>query len=95
LPVNFIGDTLLFIIESFALKRKKKKRIMYAVYDFVHFQVVTEYRQRGLEFVLQAINQPTYLEDLTGLTELINSVGSCQLDWIDDDADNEQEIDDF
>lgn len=56
---------------------------------------MTEYRQRGLEFVLQAINQPTYLEDLTGLTELINSVGSCQLDWIDDDGDNEQDIDDF
>ncbi|KAF3334964.1 ubiquitin-like modifier-activating enzyme atg7 isoform X1 [Carex littledalei] len=57
--------------------------------------VVTEYRQRGLEFMLQAINQPTYLEDLTGLTELMNSVGSCQLDWIDDDAADGDEIDDF
>lgn len=56
---------------------------------------MTEYRQRGLEFILQAINQPTYLEDLTGLTELMNSVGSCQLDWIDDDATDGDEIDDF
>jgi hypothetical protein len=86
---------LYFSLLKALLLKEKKKRIMYAVYDFVHSQVVTEYRQRGLEFILQAINQPTYLEDLTGLTELINSVGSCQLDWIDDDADNEQEIDDF
>ncbi|KAJ3670895.1 hypothetical protein LUZ60_008321 [Juncus effusus] len=52
--------------------------------------VVTEYRKRGLEFVLEAINHPTYLEDLTGLTELMKSVGSFQLDWVDDD-----DVDDF
>jgi hypothetical protein len=34
-----------------------------------YFQVVSEYRKRGIEFLLQAINHPTYLEDLTGLTE--------------------------
>jgi hypothetical protein len=83
------------LVKASHLKTKERKRIMHHIYNFVLSQVVTEYRQRGLEFVLQAINQPTYLEDLTGLTELINSVDSCQLDWIDDDADNEQEIDDF
>ena len=52
------------------------------------FQVVSEYRERGMDFVLQAINHPTYLEDLTGLTELMKSANSFQLDWdneIDDD----------
>ncbi|GFY88970.1 ThiF family protein [Actinidia rufa] len=52
--------------------------------------VVSEYRERGMGFVLQAINHPTYLEDLTGLTELMKSTNSFQLDWdneIDDDDD--------
>ncbi|KAK4399214.1 Ubiquitin-like modifier-activating enzyme atg7 [Sesamum angolense] len=43
--------------------------------------VVSEYRKRGLDFILQAINRPTYLEDLTGLTELTKSAGSLELDW--------------
>ncbi|KAK4798292.1 hypothetical protein SAY86_030618 [Trapa natans] len=43
--------------------------------------VVSEYRNRGMEFVLQAINHPTYLEDLTGLTELMKSANSFDLDW--------------
>ncbi|GLU13794.1 hypothetical protein SLE2022_304050 [Rubroshorea leprosula] len=53
--------------------------------------VVSEYRNRGMEFVLQAINHPTYLEDLTGLTELMKSANSFQLDWdneTDDDNDD-------
>ncbi|KAG0456151.1 hypothetical protein HPP92_023939 [Vanilla planifolia] len=48
--------------------------------------VVSEYRRRGMEFVLQAINQPSYLEDLTGLTELMKSANSFNLDW-DEEAD--------
>ncbi|KAI8534585.1 hypothetical protein RHMOL_Rhmol10G0102100 [Rhododendron molle] len=51
--------------------------------------VVLEYRKRGMDFVLQAINHPTYLEDLTGLTELMKSASSFQLDW-----DNEMDDDD-
>ncbi|KAK9064282.1 hypothetical protein SSX86_015662 [Deinandra increscens subsp. villosa] len=56
--------------------------------------VVSEYRKRGLEFVLQAINHPTYLEDLTGLTELMKSANSFELDWDDatDDDDDCVEI---
>ncbi|ONK70021.1 uncharacterized protein A4U43_C05F29420 [Asparagus officinalis] len=52
--------------------------------------VVSEYRSRGMEFILQAINHPTYLEDLTGLTELMKSASTFQLDWddgTDEDAD--------
>ncbi|KAF8409020.1 hypothetical protein HHK36_005092 [Tetracentron sinense] len=56
--------------------------------------VVSEYRKRGMDFVLQAINHPTYLEDLTGLTELMKSASSFKLDWDyeTDDDDNVVEI---
>lgn len=39
-----------------------------------------------MEFILQAINHPNYLEDLTGLTELMKSASTFQLDW-DEEAD--------
>lgn len=32
--------------------------------------VVNEYKERGFEFLLEAFNSPTYLEDLTGLTKM-------------------------
>lgn len=54
--------------------------------------VVSEYRKRGLEFVLEAINHPTYLEDLTGLTELMKSANSFDLDW-DNETDNDDDDD--
>lgn len=53
--------------------------------------VVSEYRKRGMEFVLQAINHPTFLEDLTGLTELMKSASSFNLDW---DMESEADADD-
>ncbi|KAL0398478.1 UNVERIFIED_CONTAM: Ubiquitin-like modifier-activating enzyme atg7 [Sesamum radiatum] len=53
--------------------------------------VVSEYRKRGLDFILQAINHPTYLEDLTGLTELMKSAGSFELDWDDEGGDDNEE----
>ncbi|GMN50693.1 hypothetical protein TIFTF001_019836 [Ficus carica] len=53
--------------------------------------VVSEYRKRGMEFILQAINHPTYLEDLTGLTELMKSASAFELDW---DADVDIDEDD-
>jgi ubiquitin-like modifier-activating enzyme ATG7 len=55
-------------------------------------QVVSEYRKKGIEFLLQAINHPTYLEDLTGLTELKESANSFKLDW-DDETDDFDEDD--
>ncbi|PQQ03315.1 ubiquitin-like modifier-activating enzyme atg7 [Prunus yedoensis var. nudiflora] len=57
--------------------------------------VVSEYRKRGMEFILQAINHPTYLEDLTGLTELMKSASSFELDWdngTDEDDDDCVEV---
>ena len=55
-----------------------------------NFQVLSEYRKRGMEFILQAINHPTYLEDLTGLTELMKSASSFSLDWdAESDADDD------
>ncbi|XP_047311019.1 ubiquitin-like modifier-activating enzyme atg7 [Impatiens glandulifera] len=57
------------------------------------WHVVSEYKKRGMEFVLEAINHPTYLEDLTGMTELIKSTSSLNVDWdIDEDDDDCVEI---
>ncbi|KAJ0017542.1 hypothetical protein Pint_10420 [Pistacia integerrima] len=55
--------------------------------------VVSEYQKRGTEFLLQAINHPTYLEDLTGLTELKRSANSFNLDW-DNETDGDDDADD-
>ena len=51
--------------------------------------MVSEYQERGMEFIIQAINHPTYLEDLTGLTELMKSASSFKLDWDNDDDDDD------
>lgn len=55
--------------------------------------VVSEYRNRGMEFILEAINHPTYLEDVTGLTELMKSATKFSLEW-DKDIDNVDEDED-
>lgn len=34
------------------------------------FQVLQRYKEEGFEFLLKAFNSPTYLEDLTGLSDL-------------------------
>ncbi|KAL5226746.1 hypothetical protein ABZP36_015011 [Zizania latifolia] len=47
--------------------------------------VLSEYRRRGMDFVMQVINEPTYLEDLTGLTDLMKSAAYSQVEWVDDD----------
>jgi ubiquitin-like modifier-activating enzyme ATG7 len=46
--------------------------------------VVKEYRERGMEFVLEVLNRPNYLEELTGLTELLSATQSMSLDWDED-----------
>uniref|UniRef100_A0A1J3GFV1 Ubiquitin-like modifier-activating enzyme ATG7 n=1 Tax=Noccaea caerulescens TaxID=107243 RepID=A0A1J3GFV1_NOCCA len=53
--------------------------------------VVSEYREKGNSFILEAINHPTYLEDLTGLTELKKAANSFNLDWEDDDDDTDDD----
>ncbi|KAI4304413.1 hypothetical protein MLD38_039927 [Melastoma candidum] len=53
-------------------------------------QLLKNTTRGGMEFLLQAINHPTYLEDLTGLTDLMKSACSSQLDW-DNEVDDEGE----
>ncbi|MCO5597916.1 hypothetical protein L7F22_052001 [Adiantum nelumboides] len=45
--------------------------------------VVAEYRSGGFNFLLSVFNHPTYLEDLTGLTDLINATKDISIDWDD------------
>lgn len=58
------------------------------------WQVLREYRSRGLDFVMQVINEPTYLEDLTGLTELMKSADYSRVEWVDE-FDNDEEFADM
>ncbi|KAK1294119.1 Ubiquitin-like modifier-activating enzyme atg7 [Acorus calamus] len=53
--------------------------------------VVSEFRSRGMEFVLEVLNHPTYLEDLTGLTSLMKSASSFDIDF-DIDSNEEGDI---
>ncbi|KAJ9136048.1 hypothetical protein P3X46_033162 [Hevea brasiliensis] len=57
--------------------------------------VITEYRKKGKEFLLPAINHPTYLEDLTGLTELMKSASSFKLDCNNETDDDDDDDDDY
>jgi len=52
--------------------------------------VLSEYRSRGMDFVMQVINEPTYLEDLTGLTELMKSADYSRVEWVDDVDDDDE-----
>jgi ubiquitin-like modifier-activating enzyme ATG7 len=52
-------------------------------------QVLYEYGRRGMDFVVYAINEPTYLEDLIGLTELMKLASDCQVKWIDESDEDE------
>lgn len=52
--------------------------------------VVLEYQRRGLDFILEAVNHPTYLEDLTGLTEMHKSSKSYDdLVYVSDENDDD------
>lgn len=55
----------------------------------IFMQVVSEYRERNMDFVLHAINHPTYLEDLSGLTELMEKANSCKVDWDEYNTDDD------
>jgi hypothetical protein len=55
-----------------------------------NWQVLSEYRSRGLDFVMQVINEPTYLEDLTGLTELMKLADYSRVEWVDDVDDEDK-----
>lgn len=67
---------------------------MFLIYQHnfhVVVQVVTEFQNRKMDFVLEAINHPTYLEDLTGLTELKKAANSFDFDWDNDTDDDDSE----
>lgn len=51
--------------------------------------VLSEYRRRGMDFVMQVINEPTYLEDLTGLTDMMKSAAHSQVEWVDETDDDD------
>lgn len=50
--------------------------------------VVAEYRRSGLDFLMQVFNHPTYLEDLTGLTDLLSATKHISIDWEDDSEES-------
>ena len=54
--------------------------------------MVSEYQKLDMGFVLQAINHPNYLEDITGLTELMRTASAFELNW---DDETEVDGDDF
>jgi len=51
--------------------------------------VLDAYKQRGFDFLLQVFNSPTYLEDVTGLSELHKGTESGLADWDVDDGDED------
>ncbi|KNC81846.1 hypothetical protein SARC_05851 [Sphaeroforma arctica JP610] len=53
-------------------------------------KVVEMYKERGFQFLLDAFNSPTYLEDVTGLTEM-----KAQMEEVDFDMDLSSEDDSF
>ena len=44
-----------------------------------------------MDFVMQVINEPTYLEDV-GLTDLMKSAACSQVEWVETDEDDFVEI---
>ena len=54
-------------------------------------QVVSEYNEKGFEFLLQVFNEPRYLEELTGLAELMKSTDDVCVDWDEDEDEVEEE----
>lgn len=44
-------------------------------------QILNEYKARGFDFLLEAFNNPTYLEDLTGLSKLHAETEAATTEW--------------
>eukprot|EP00271_Cylindrocystis_brebissonii_P016871 TRINITY_DN4158_c0_g1_i1.p1 TRINITY_DN4158_c0_g1~~TRINITY_DN4158_c0_g1_i1.p1 ORF type:complete len:220 (-),score=52.39 TRINITY_DN4158_c0_g1_i1:500-1159(-) len=55
-------------------------------------KVVDEYRSRGEAFLLQVFNEPSFLEDLTGLTEMLRATDALN---IFSDGEEDQEGDGY
>jgi ubiquitin-like modifier-activating enzyme ATG7 len=54
-------------------------------------QVLTAYETHGFEMMLQAFNEPGYLEKLTGLDKL-HDEGEAALESVDWDEDDEGDM---
>lgn len=50
--------------------------------------VVAEYQRSGFDFLMQVFNHPTYLEDLTGLTDLISATKNISIEWEEDSEES-------
>ena len=52
--------------------------------------IVREYKEKGFEVVARACNEPSYLEDLTGLTELFAEADAAfaAIEAVSDDEDD-------
>lgn len=52
---------------------------------------MSEYNEKGFEFLLQVFNEPRYLEELTGLAEMMKSTDDVCVDWDEDEDEVEEE----
>jgi ubiquitin-like modifier-activating enzyme ATG7 len=44
-------------------------------------QIVNEYKNRGVDFLLEAFNSPNILEDITGITKMKEESANLDVDW--------------
>ena len=49
--------------------------------------IISEYFENGFDFVLKVLNQPKYLEDVCGLSQLQSHLDECDFGFDDDDDD--------
>jgi len=49
---------------------------------------VSAYLEQGDAFLFQAFNSPTFLEDITGLTQMKEEAASISIEWEDADDDD-------
>merc|ERR1712226_134724 len=52
--------------------------------------VIEAYEKEGFKFLLNVFNIPKYLEDMTGLTELQNSIVDYDIEELSDSDDNDE-----
>ena len=50
-------------------------------------QVIEEYKANKEEFILKACNKPDYLEDLTGITKMIEKINIDDIECFDMDEE--------
>jgi len=50
--------------------------------------VIEEYKNHGFDFLLQVFNNPTYLEDISGLTQLQKEAQNISIEWDEEDDDD-------